>query len=654
MVKSQPRFLGDSVAFPLREDDFTGVSRHNRILLKIMRVSHLLKFTGAFTKALARDPIYVMRVVKRQFRTWNWVGILPLIERQILEKDKFHSWVKQNDLRPRLSGATSATLVSLIMPVYNAPETALRSALRSVVDQSYPHWELCVVDDASTMPHVRIELEAAARSDPRIRVEFRSQNGHIVTASNQALAMCRGEWVGFVDHDDELEPQALTLMAQAIEAHPVASVIYSDEDKISPSGVRYEPHFKPDWNLDLFLGQNYISHFTLIRRSAVSAAGNFRPGFEGSQDYDLLLRVIEGLKPEQVVHVPLILYHWRSVAGSTASKGSQKSYATHAAQRALEDYCRRNQIQAQVTEVAGGYHRLVYEIPKPLPSVSVVICSRDQLDLLRGCLAGVLERTDYAELEVILIDNGSQNPQTLRYFESLKSDSRVRVQRCDEAFNFSRLNNIGVGLARGEFVLFLNNDIEIIEGNWLKEMVSQAVQPGVGAVGAKLLYANGRIQHAGVVLGIGGVAGHAFKHFPGNAWGYFGRAQLVQNYSAVTAACLLMPKSLFHEVGGFDERNLAIAYNDVDLCLKIRERGLRVVWTPFAQLRHLESISRGVDGLDEAKRHRLENEAGFMKAKWSKWLQHDPAYNPNLSLKNEEFLIVSESSLERQDERVLD
>ncbi len=562
----------------------------------------------------------------------------------------YDAWIALHDslteedmaaMRDHLATLRETPLISVVMPVYNTAPALLRKAIDSVVTQVYPRWELCIADDASSDPEIRKTLQEYAHRDRRIKVVFRPQNGHISAASNSALALAAGDFVALMDHDDELPAHALYMVAVELNAHPNAEIIYSDEDKIDGDGRRYDPYFKPDWNPELFYSQNLVSHLGIYRTSLVRQVGGFRRGFEGSQDYDLALRVSAQTTSDRIRHIPHILYHWRISPGVQTFSTNHLSTAVQAAHRALADHFAQRGDTVQIS--ASGlpcFFRVQRRIPHPPPRVSLIVPTRDRVELLRTCIDGLLHKTSYPNLEIIIVDNESREPATLAYLQSLSIEGRVRILRIEGAFNFSALNNRAVAIAQGEIVGFINNDIQVIVPGWLEEMVSQVVQPGVGAVGAKLYYANDTIQHAGVVLGIGGVAGHSHRRFPRSAPGYFGRLQLVHNVSCVTAACMVMPKRVFEAVGGFDEVNLKVAFNDVDLCLKIREAGYSITWTPYAELYHVESASRGSD-LTREKMERFIHEGAHMKDRWGAVLELDPFYNPNLSLDQENFSLAS-------------
>jgi GT2 family glycosyltransferase len=510
-----------------------------------------------------------------------------------------------------------------------------------VLAQSYPHWELCIADDASTADHIRPVLRDYIDRDCRVRVVYRQQNGHISEASNSALAIATGEYVGLLDHDDELAEHALLFMVQALLARPGARIAYSDEDKVSDDCTRYDPHFKSDWNPDLLFSQNYVSHLGVYERALLNHIGGFRTGVEGSQDHDLVLRCLPYLDNHQIVHVPRVLYHWRAVEGSTARGSGEKGYTADAGRKALQDYFRDNgPAGVRVSEgLAPNSYRVQWPVPEPAPLVSLLIPTRDRKDLLEVAVRSILEKTTYPHYEILILDNGSVEPETLSFFEQVQQqDSRVRVVEYDYPFNYSAINNFGVEHAHGSIVGLVNNDIEVISEGWLQEMVAHACREDVGCVGAKLYYSNDTIQHAGVILGLGGVAGHSHKHFDRHHPGYFHRLQLVQNLSAVTAACLLVRKDVYTSVGGLDETNLQVAFNDVDFCLRVREAGYRNVWTPYAELYHHESVSRGKEDSPE-KIRRFQGEIRYMQDRWDGLLQADPCYSPNLTLNREDFSI---------------
>lgn len=561
----------------------------------------------------------------------TWVGYFDTFTPSL------RRWVKA-----RSDALSYKPLISVVMPVYNTPERYLIKAIESVRDQVYDNWELCIADDASKQPHVRKVLDGFAKKDPRIKVRYREENGHISAASNTALELANGPFVALLDHDDELAPAALYAVADELNAHPDTDLLYSDEDKIDPQGRRYGPYFKPDWNPDLLHAQNYLCHLLVLRTEFFRSLGGLRVGFEGSQDWDLILRATEKLAPERIRHIPRILYHWRAIAGSTAQMAEAKDYVDRTSRRALEEHFERTGRKVEIVGTVEGYWRARHQLPYPPPLVSIIIPTRNQVGLLRQCIDGILGDRTFPHYEIIVIDNGSDDPETLDYLARLPElDQRCRSVPYHKPFNYSAINNFAVREhAKGDLVLLLNNDMEIITKGWLEELASQAARPEIGCVGAMLYYPDNRIQHAGVVLGTGGVAGHAFKYFRRGDGGHGSRARLVQNYSAVTAACLMIKRSVFLEVGGLDEENLTVAFNDVDFCLKVLKAGYRNLWTPFAELYHHESASRGLETTPE-KVERFGQEIETMRARWEALLQNDPAYNPNLTLKREDFSFAS-------------
>ena len=535
-----------------------------------------------------------------------------------------------------IDGLSEQPLVSIVMPVYDTDEVWLRLAIDSVRAQWYENWELCIADDASTSPHVATVLAEYSALDPRIRSMRRNENGHISAASNSALELATGDWIALLDHDDVLQPHALAAMVLTAAQSPDVDVLFSDEDKIDEAGVRYDPHFKPPWNPDLFLSQNYVSHLGMYRHRLVREVGGFREGYEGSQDYDLALRCIARLDARQVRHVPFVLYSWRSVRGSTARSLGTKSYAEEAAIRAIRDHLRCKGVAADVElSMAPSTYRVRYPLNEPAPSVEVIVPTRDGAAHLQACLEGLTSKTRYPGLRVQVVDNGSKDAATLEVLEAFGRRPDVVVVVDDRPFNFAALNNAAVERTTCPVVCLLNDDIEVVDPDWLIEMVSQVMRPEVGVVGAMLRYPDGAVQHAGVVLGAGGVAAHAHAGHDTPDQGYFSRLATVHEVGAVTGACLVTTRASWDSTGGMDEA-LAVNFNDVDYCLRVAETGQRVLWTPHAVLVHHESKSRGqVD--DESKVEQLRNEAARMVGRWGEALFEDPAYGPNLTFEGAPF-----------------
>ena len=521
-------------------------------------------------------------------------------------------------------------LISIILPTYNTPEAFLKAAIESVINQSYPHWELCIADDASTEAHVREWLTYYQTQDDRIKVTLRPENGHISACSNSALAIATGEFVALLDHDDLLSPDALYEVAALINGHPEADLIYSDEDMINSRGRRIKPVFKPDWCPDSFLSRMYTCHLGVYRRSLLTRIGSFRVGTEGSQDYDLVLRATE--HTQHIFHIPKILYHWRIHPTSSATNTTAKPYAYEAGRKAIHDAIHRRNEPGQVLETPGypGLYTVRYAISDPKP-VSIIIPTRDLATILDRCLASITQLTTYPHYEIILVDNGSQEPGTFKLFNKWqeKLGDRLRILPLDIPFNYPKLNNYGVHQSKGDYLLFLNNDTEVIAPDWLTGMVEQAQRSSIGAVGARLLYPDNTIQHAGIIAGIRGGVGHGHRYYPSTATGYMNQIKAISNYSAVTAACLMCRRDLFNAVGGFDE-SFAVEGNDVDLCFKFLEQGYRNVYLPHVTLYHHESKSRGYNDTAD-KRSRGREERDRLTQKWRSLIDHDPCYSPNLS-----------------------
>lgn len=547
-------------------------------------------------------------------------------------KNAYRRWVELYDtladadrqqILVRIDALSSRPLVSVVMPVYNVGETWLRAAIDSVRRQIYPHWELCIADDDSTLPHVRAVLEDAARADSRIKVVFRERNGHISAASNSALALATGEFVAFLDHDDEMSEHALYMVAEELTAHPQADLVYSDEDKISDRGKRYFPNFKPDWNQDLFYSLNLITHLAVYRTAIVREVGGFRIGYEGSQDYDLALRVIERVSPANIRHIPHVLYHWRAIPGSVALAPGEKQYAHEAARRAIRSHFERTGVLADVVGSPGNesLHRARYPLRLPRPMVSLVVNVGGHSDGPERTVGRVVERTEYQPVEVLPTGAYASAPLS-------SADSAVPL-------NPTAALNRAVRQGRGEVIVLLGS-VEPLRGDWLDEMVSHVQRAEIGAVGARVYRPDEKIEHAGVVLGIHGLAGYAFRRLPNPRW--IARASVLQNYSAVAGGCLAVRREAFEEVGGFDEINLPTAFADIDLCLRLGERGYRVLWTPYAELRCL-TVRPGarVAALDARQ---VREQQDYMRSRWRDVIHHDPHYNPNLTLERDDFSLA--------------
>jgi len=548
---------------------------------------------------------------------------------------------KRSAIRTEIKAMKDPPLISIVMPVYNPPLEFLKEAIESVRNQLYPNWELCIADDKSPNNAVRKLLRSYAKTDSRIQCVFRETNGHISRASNSALELAKGDYIALLDHDDQLHPAALYYVAKEIVAYPSAGIVYSDEDKINEDGERTDPYFKSDFNYDLFLCQNMISHLGVYKRSLVKQIGGFRVNLEGSQDYDLALRVLELLDHGQVRHIPKVLYHWRIHKNSTASSTEAKPYVRNAALKAINEHLKRQGLEAEVVMAPSVpcHQKVNYSLLEADALVDIIILTRDKADLLKRCIDSLLVKTLYPHYQITIVDNGSVESSTLNLLNKYARNPRIKIIKDEGEFNYSRLNNSAVFSSNGEYVCLLNNDVEVISPEWLSEMLSNAARLDVGAVGARLLYPDDTVQHGGVVLGIGGLAGHAHKYMVKQSAGYFGRGILQQSFSAVTGACMLVKRELYLAAGGLNDVELKVAYNDVDFCLKLNKMGYRTIWTPYAELYHHESATRG-DDLGVQQNNRLQMEQAYMRSTWGAIIENDPAYNPNLTLDREDFSLA--------------
>jgi GT2 family glycosyltransferase len=551
----------------------------------------------------------------------------------------YQEWIDKNEVPVAEEALISCPLISIVLPLYNTKKLWLDDCVQSVLDQSYINWELVVVDDASDSEETLLEVDRLSKyADKRIKVIAREVNGHISAATNTGIDAARGDYIVFLDHDDSLAENALYEIALAISKKPSLKIIYSDEDLTSESGERLTPHFKSSWNYELLLAHNYITHLCCYESGLLHSLGGMRLGYEGAQDYDLLLRASAVIEANDIFHIPKVLYHWRMVEGSTALSADEKSYATLAGLKALKSHLSSLDSSAIAVHCKNkNFYRVNWPLPKVLPKVSIIIPTRDGLDVLKPCIDSLLEITDYKNYEVVILDNGSCKKETIDFLQSISTDSRIAVIRDEGDFNYSRINNEAVAQSTGDYVCLLNNDIEIIDSNWLTEMISLAVRENTGCVGAKLLYPDGTVQHAGVILGLGGYAAHSHRGLPRNAPGYFCRAQIRQQLSAVTGACLVVKRSVYDAVGGLDEA-FKVAYNDVDFCLRVQALGFNNIFTPFAELIHHESKTRGEDDSSE-KMMRFAQEKDLLSSRWPALIENDPFYNPNLTRAREDFSI---------------
>ncbi len=584
-----------------------------------------------------------LKKIKRGLGYFRRNGLMSTLRRLKMDQSPgksvqdYQVWISQNEnwdveaIQAEIQNFKYQPKISILMPVYNVEQKWLEKCIQSVQNQFYSNWELCMADDCSTDSSVRSTLEKYAASDERIKVVFRDENGHISRATNSALEIATGEFVALLDNDDELAPIAFYEVVKALNENPELDLIYSDEDKIDTEGNRFDPAFKPDWSPDLLLGTNYISHLGVYRRTIMNEIGGFRPGFEGSQDYDLVLRFTEQTTARRIHHIPKILYYWRILPTSTASNQSTKGYAFEAGLKAVQEALVRRGIKGTAHHAAGnGLYDVDYAILSE-DLVSIIIPTRDGYDDMLRCLNSIVEKTTYQNYEIIVADNGSTDERMEKLYANYKEHlgECFRVESIDIPFNYSRINNLAAQKAKGKYLLFLNNDTEVITPDWITKMVSFAQFERIGIVGAKLYYPNQTIQHAGVIVGLGGAAGHCHHTYPKGDFGYFGKLEINVNYLAVTAACCMIRKADFEQLGGFEEK-LTVAFNDVDLCLREYEAGHDNVWLHGVELYHYESQSRGYENTPE-KQERFNNETKFMESRWAKYIENDPFYNPNLS-----------------------
>lgn len=614
-------------------------------------------FVGRVVTFPVRKLKLLRQKVKTAFRVYKMSGIRGVIK-AVRHKTNpneqnyevsFRHWINTTEREDLLKNKRSNNqfvynpLISILIPVYNVEKKWLKKCIESIENQWYDNWEICIADDASTDSETIAYLKSL-ENRPKYKIVFRDSNGHISEATNSALDEASGDYIALMDNDDTLMPNALYEVVKVINKDPDTAMIYSDEDKIDENGNRFDAHFKPDWSPSLILNQNYVSHLGVYRTDISRSIGGFRKGFEGCQDHDFVLRFTEKINDNQIKHIPKILYHWRAISTSTALNGNQKEYAFTNGIRMIEEALERRNISGTVTKGKyPGLYNIEYRIIGT-PLVSIIIPTRNGYDDLKKCIDSILHTSTYKNIEIVIADNGSDDKKVLELFTSYKEKlgSRFNVVRLDMPFNYSRINNLAAKEATGDYFLFLNNDTTVISPNWIETMLGFAQYDMYGCVGAKLWYPDNTIQHGGVVLGIGGVAGHSFLNSTKEDPGYFSRLYTDYNYTAVTAACLMIAKKDFEKVQGFDE-SLKVAFNDVDLCIRVHSLEKYNVWAHNAELYHYESKSRGLEDTPE-KIKRFNGEIDKMKQKHDKILNNDPAYNMNLSLNHLPFTIVGRES----------
>ena len=591
-----------------------------------------------------RGRRYIIRMFSTisNFALQRFFGIPPKFEKD------YQKWMKLNFPTPTVleqfkkeaAGFSYQPVFSVVLPIYNTPMHYLKDAIDSVIAQTYPHWELCISDDCSPNGAIRDYVETLAAKDKRIKFVWRDTNGHISENTNSAIALASGDFIAFMDHDDYLRADALFQNAKVLNENKQVELLYSDEDKVNDAGAHFKPRFKPDWCPDGFLSQNYLCHFVVVKRDIVNEIGGLRKGFEGSQDYDFLLRATE--KTSHIYHIPMILYHWRSHEGSVAQNNYSKPYAFEAGKKAIEEALVRRGRPGTVTMIGHlkGLYSVRYKI-KEYKKVSIVIPTKNKADLCEDLLSSIFELTVYPDFEVILVDNNSDEDS---FFELIKKWEVLQPKRfkCIKDvgdFNFSRLINNGVKATSGAYLLLLNNDMKIIDKDWMNALVEQVQFETTGIVGAKLIYKNERIQHAGMVLGMKDeISRHPSarldRDFPGNDAVII----TINNYSSITGACMMVRAEIFKQVGGFDEA-IPVDYNDLDFCLKVRELGLNNIYLPHVTLFHYESVSRSHPKKSRKSHLVFEQSAAIIRKKWAKYIEHDPCISPHLIYEGNEFNI---------------
>lgn len=598
-----------------------------RVQARTMRAADLFRKGVSSLRKLGVRSTW--KRVRLKFRTAN--AAKQLSKRPLFTQEELAAQRERRFSRP--------TLFSIVVPLYNTPETFLREMIDSVIDQTYANWELCMAD-GSDAAHEEVEhiCREYAQRDGRIRYKRLDENRGISGNTNACLEMATGDYVGLFDHDDLLHPAALFEVARAI-CETGADFVYTDENTFNTTPEdAYNPHFKPSFAPDTLCSNNYICHFTVFKRALLDEVGLFEPACDGAQDHDMVMRLTE--KAQRIVHIPEILYYWRAHPGSVAESADVKPYAIEAGIRAVQRRLDRLGIEGEVSSTAPGLsiYRVRYKL-RGEPLISILIPNYEHLEDLKTCVDSIFEKTSYPRFEIVIVENNSTSAELFSYYEALQREhENVRVVTWSGVFNYPAINNFGARHCAGDYLVLLNNDTQVKTPDWLQEMLMFAQRPDVGAAGAKLYYPDGTIQHAGVALGLGGVAGHLFHHVDGANLGYMGRLIYAQDLSAVTAACMMIRRDVWDEVGGLDE-GFAVAFNDTDLCMRIRKAGYLIVWTPYAELLHYESKSRGLDDTDDNAR-RFASEVARFQQRWGDELAAgDPYFNPNFVLNRSDFAI---------------
>lgn len=586
----------------------------------------------------------ILKTIKKCFsKVINKIK-LTIKHRELAKMSEYERWIYLNEpnvkelKEQRKEKFKIAPKISIIVPMYNTPENYFEELVDSLINQTYSNWELCLADGSEKQNDNILQI---TKKDERIKYKFLNSNKGISSNTNEALKLATGDYIGLLDHDDLLPQFALYEVVKCINENPDVEFIYSDEDKCTTKEERYDAHFKPDFAIDTLRSVNYICHFSVFKKELMDKLGGFRTEFDGAQDYDIILRMSENT--DKIVHIPKILYHWRVHSNSTAAAtaGDAKPYAFEAGKRAIESHLERVGLKAKVEHgVSLGIYRVIYDVIGN-PKVSIVIPNMDHIEELKVCIDSILEKTTYSNYEIIVVENNSKKEETFELYKEIEKNEKIKVVYYKEKkFNYSKIINFGVKEATGDYIIQLNNDTELITPNWLEELLGYAQRKDVGAVGVKLYYPDNTIQHVGVIIGIGGVGGHILKNLPKDVRGYFARDSFVQNLSAVTAACIISRKEIYEEVGYMDE-SFEVAFNDLDFCLKIREKGYLIVIDPFVELMHYESKSRGYEDTEE-KIKRFQGEIKRFQTKWGDILKKgDPYFNPNFSLDIEDYKVTT-------------
>lgn len=562
--------------------------------------------------------------------------------RSLAQIPEYQKWIYNNEptkkelKQQRNTSFKYSPKISVLVPMYNTPIKYFSELVNSMRKQTYTNWELCLADGSEKE---NSKIKRIAKKDKRIKYKFLNSNNGISANTNEALKLATGDYISLLDHDDLLPRFALYEVVKAINENPDVEFIYSDEDKIDEKNIRYEPHFKPDFAIDTLRSNNYICHFSTFKKELMDKLGGFRSNYDGAQDYDIIIRASE--LTDKIVHIPKILYHWRVHPNSTAAStaGEAKPYAFEAGIKVLQDHLKRAGIQGSVEHgITLGNYKINYKV-EGNPKVSIIIPNMDHIETLKICIDSILKLTTYDNYEIIIVENNSKEEKTFEYYKELEKNEKIKIIYFEEkVFNYSKIINFGVKNASGDYIMQLNNDTELLTPNWIESFIGFAQRKDVGAVGAKLFYPDETIQHAGVIVGMGGIAGHILRGLPREHRGYFARDSFVQNLSAVTAACIFSRKEIYEEVGYMDEK-YAVAFNDIDFCLRIREKGYLIVYDPYVELTHYESKSRGYEDTPE-KQERFQGEIDRFERKWGYILEKgDPYFNPNFRLDVEDYKV---------------